>query len=148
MFSLQKSPGLLPVRWMAPESLKDGVFSSASDVFSYGVVLWEMVTFAAQPYQGFSNNQVLNFVMEGGVMQRPESCPDNIYNLMSRCWSHRPTARPTFFDIIEYLLDYADTNFREVSFYHQPEGQAAAIEMKNAGNFNTTVLVEKSSINL
>lgn len=43
--------GLLPVRWMAPESLKDGVFSSASDVFSYGVVLWEMATLASQPYQ-------------------------------------------------------------------------------------------------
>ncbi|KAL5273262.1 InR family protein [Megaselia abdita] len=124
--------GLLPVRWMAPESLKDGVFSSASDVFSYGVVLWEMVTFAAQPYQGFSNNQVLNFVMEGGVMQRPENCPDIMYNLMSRCWSHRPSARPTFFDIIEYFLDYADSKFEAVSFYHQPEGQAAAVEMKNA----------------
>lgn len=131
---LFESPGLLPVRWMAPESLKDGVFSSASDVFSYGVVLWEMVTFAAQPYQGFSNSQVLNFVMEGGVMQRPENCQDDIYNLMSRCWSHRPTARPTFFDIIDYLLDYADAKFKDVSYYHTPEGQAAAIEVKNAGN--------------
>lgn len=45
--------GLLPVRWMAPESLKDGVFSSSSDVFSYGVVLWEMATLASQPYQVF-----------------------------------------------------------------------------------------------
>lgn len=52
------SKGLLPVRWMAPESLKDGVFSSYSDVWSYGVVLWEMVTFASQPYQGLSNEQV------------------------------------------------------------------------------------------
>lgn len=52
------SKGLLPVRWMAPESLKDGVFSSFSDVWSYGVVLWEMVTFASQPYQGLSNDQV------------------------------------------------------------------------------------------
>lgn len=52
------SKGLLPVRWMAPESLKDGVFSSYSDVWSYGVVLWEMVTFASQPYQGLSNDQV------------------------------------------------------------------------------------------
>lgn len=52
------SKGMLPVRWMAPESLKDGLFSSFSDVWSYGVVLWEMVTFASQPYQGLSNDQV------------------------------------------------------------------------------------------
>jgi len=52
------SKGLLPVRWMAPESLKDGVFTSYSDVWSYGVVLWEMVTLASQPYQGLSNDQV------------------------------------------------------------------------------------------
>ena len=51
--------GLLPVRWMAPESLKDGVFTSYSDVWSYGVVLWEMVTLASQPYQGLSNDQVI-----------------------------------------------------------------------------------------
>lgn len=52
------SKGLLPVRWMAPESLKDGVFTSFSDVWSYGIVLWEMVTLASQPYQGLSNDQV------------------------------------------------------------------------------------------
>lgn len=54
--------GLLPVRWMAPESLKDGVFTSSSDVWSYGVVLWEMATLASQPYQGLSNDQVLRYV--------------------------------------------------------------------------------------
>jgi len=52
------SKGLLPVRWMAPESLKDGVFTTYSDVWSYGVVLWEMVTLASQPYQGLANDQV------------------------------------------------------------------------------------------
>lgn len=52
------SKGLLPVRWMAPECLRDGVFTSSSDVWSYGVVLWEMVTLASQPYQGLANEQV------------------------------------------------------------------------------------------
>ncbi|VCW79055.1 unnamed protein product [Gulo gulo] len=67
--------GLLPVRWMAPESLKDGIFTTHSDVWSFGVVLWEIVTLAEQPYQGLSNEQVLKFVMDGGVLEELESCP-------------------------------------------------------------------------
>uniref|UniRef100_A0A1I8N6N6 Tyrosine-protein kinase receptor n=1 Tax=Musca domestica TaxID=7370 RepID=A0A1I8N6N6_MUSDO len=115
--------GLLPVRWMSPESLRDGVYSSSSDVFSYGVVLWEMATLASQPYQGFSNDQVLRYVIDGGVMERPENCPDKLYTLMQKCWQHRATARPTFIEIIRYLYDLADPHFREVSFYNSPEGQ-------------------------
>ncbi|GBP95582.1 Insulin-like receptor [Eumeta japonica] len=115
--------GLLPVRWMPPESLRDGIYSTASDVFSYGVVLWEMATLASQPYQGLSNDQVLRYVIDGGVMERPENCPDKLYFLMQRCWHHRPSARPSFIDIIRYLLEYAEPHFREVSFYHSEEGQ-------------------------
>ena len=61
---------------MAPESLRDGVFTCASDVWSYGVVLWEIVTLAAQPYQGLSNEQVLRHVIESHVLPKPASCPD------------------------------------------------------------------------
>ncbi|NXA22940.1 IGF1R factor, partial [Ibidorhyncha struthersii] len=58
--------GLLPVRWMSPEALKDGIFNTQSDVWSFGVVLWEIATLAEQPYQGMSNEQVLRFVMDNG----------------------------------------------------------------------------------
>lgn len=115
--------GFLPVRWMAPESLKDGVFSSSSDVFSYGVVLWEMVTLAEQPYKGYTNDQVLRFVIEGGVMERPVNCPDQLYLIMTQCWRHRPSQRLTFMDIIEELLPLADERFREVSYYYSSEAQ-------------------------
>lgn len=118
--------GFLPVRWMAPESLKDGVFSSSSDVFSYGVVLWEMATLASQPYQGLTNDQVLRYVIDGGVMERPENCPDKLYDLMRRCWQHRPTARPTFLDIIQMLLPDAHERFPAVSFFHSPEAHDIA----------------------
>ncbi|XP_065354922.1 insulin-like receptor [Calliphora vicina] len=120
--------GLLPVRWMPPESLRDGVYSTSSDVFSYGVVLWEMATLASQPYQGLSNDQVLRYVIDGGVMERPENCPDKLYSLMQKCWHHRPTARPTFMEIIRYLLDLADPYFREVSFFHSEEGQQILVK--------------------
>lgn len=117
--------GLLPVRWMAPESLKDGVFTSSSDVWSYGVVLWEMATLASQPYQGLSNDQVLRYVIDGGVMERPENCPDKLYTLMRYCWQHKPTARPTFLKLCQLLLDDASPNFAQVSFYHSPAGAEA-----------------------
>lgn len=117
--------GLLPVRWMSPESLKDGVFTSSSDVFSFGVVLWEMATLASQPYQGLSNDQVLRYVIEGGVMERPENCPDKLYEMMRRCWQHRPSARPTFMEIIEMLLDEVNQNFKNIAFYFTKEGQDA-----------------------
>ncbi|CRL08130.1 CLUMA_CG020870, isoform A [Clunio marinus] len=127
---MKGTKGLLPVRWMSPESLKDGVFTSSSDVFSYGVVLWEMATLASQPYQGLSNDQVLRYVIEGGVMERPENCPDKLYELMRRCWQHRPTARPTFMKIIEMLLDDVNQNFRNISFYFTKEGQDTLHQQK------------------
>lgn len=119
------SKGLLPVRWMAPESLKDGVFTSNSDVWSYGVVLWEMATLASQPYQGLSNDQVLRYVIDGGIMERPENCPDKLYNLMQKCWHHRPSDRPTFIQLCSLLVDDASSSFSQVSFYHSSAGLEA-----------------------
>lgn len=114
--------GLLPVRWMPPESLRDGVYASSSDVFSYGVVLWEMATLASQPYQGLSNEQVLRFVIDGGIMERPDNCPEAMHALMHRCWHHRPSARPTFLEIIAYLEHLAEPKFKEVAFYYSDAG--------------------------
>ncbi|KAJ0182393.1 hypothetical protein K1T71_001762 [Dendrolimus kikuchii] len=115
--------GLLPVRWMSPENLKDGVFSSNSDVWSYGVVLWEMATLAMQPYQGLSNEQVVRYVVEGGVMERPEHCPDRLYELMRACWAHRPHQRPSFLQLVADLAPSAQPYFRHRSFFHTPQGQ-------------------------
>ncbi|XP_054706404.1 insulin-like peptide receptor [Uloborus diversus] len=121
--------GLLPVRWMAPECLKDGLFSSQSDIWSYGVVLWEMATLASQPYQGLSNEQVLQFVMSGGKMTMPENCPEKLYALMDLCWNKNPKARPTFVELIEMLLpDIDQVKFNEVSFYFTQRQETSAKE--------------------
>lgn len=73
--------------------------------------------------QGLSNDQVLRYVIDGGVMERPENCPEKLYTLMCKCWQHRPSARPTFLQIVSMLLDEAKPNFREVSFYYTQAGQ-------------------------
>ncbi|KAI4890126.1 hypothetical protein NFI96_004988 [Prochilodus magdalenae] len=115
--------GLLPVRWMAPESLKDGVFTAHSDCWSFGVVLWEISTLAEQPYQGLSNEQVLKFVMDGGYLDQPEGCAERIHNLMQMCWQYNPKMRPTFNEIIEMLKEDLHPSFQEVSFFYSEENK-------------------------
>uniref|UniRef100_A0A0P5G2J5 Tyrosine-protein kinase receptor n=1 Tax=Daphnia magna TaxID=35525 RepID=A0A0P5G2J5_9CRUS len=122
--------GLLPVRWMAPESLRDGVYTSQCDVWSFGVVLWEMATLASQPYQGLTNEQVLKYVIDGGVMERPEGCPDRLYILMESCWQFLAKKRPTFIDLIENLLPDVPSQFASVSFYHSDVGVSARAALK------------------
>ncbi|XP_066448944.1 insulin-like growth factor 1 receptor isoform X2 [Eleutherodactylus coqui] len=115
--------GLLPVRWMSPESLKDGVFTTHSDVWSFGVVLWEIATLAEQPYHGMSNEQVLRFVMEGGLLEKPDNCPDMLFELMRLCWQYNPKMRPSFLEIISSIKDEIDPAFREVSFFYSEENK-------------------------
>ncbi|XP_076011611.1 insulin-like growth factor 1b receptor [Genypterus blacodes] len=129
--------GLLPVRWMSPESLKDGVFTTNSDVWSFGVVLWEIATLAEQPYQGLSNEQVLRFVMEGGLLEKPQNCPDMLFELMRMCWQYNPKMRPSFAEIINSLKEELEPSFREVSFFYSTDNKppdAPPLHMDNMDN--------------
>lgn len=110
---------LLPVRWMAPESLRDGIFTTPSDVWSFGVVLWEIVTMAAQPYQGKSHEQVLKFILGGGVLEYPGDCDKQMQQLMEMCWSRDPKNRPSFLEVVRLLEDEVSEEFEACSFYHE-----------------------------
>uniref|UniRef100_A0A1Y1KTZ9 Tyrosine-protein kinase receptor n=3 Tax=Photinus pyralis TaxID=7054 RepID=A0A1Y1KTZ9_PHOPY len=127
----KETRGLMPVRWMSPESLADGVFTSDSDIWSYGVVLWEMATLAEQPYQGLANEQVLQFVIAQGTLERPHECPDLLYEIMDACWKWKPIHRPLFKDIVEKLEQNIGQNFRLVSFFHSSEGEEYRLHCKD-----------------
>merc|ERR1719376_913025 len=95
--------GMLPVRWMAPESLADGLFTPMSDVWSYGVLLYEMITFGSFPFQGLSNNQVLEHVKNGHTLSIPTGIKPQLETLLKSCWHMCATKRPTASEIVELL---------------------------------------------
>ncbi|XP_056317041.1 insulin-like growth factor 1b receptor [Danio aesculapii] len=141
--------GLLPVRWMSPESLKDGVFTTMSDVWSFGVVLWEIATLAEQPYQGMSNEQVLRFVMEGGLLDKPDNCPDMLFELMRMCWQYNPKMRPSFLEIISSIKEDLEAGFKETSFFYSEENKppdTEELDMENVGTMENVPLEPSSSL--
>lgn len=100
---LQEGEGLLPVRWMAPESLMDGVFTTQSDVWAFGVLMWEITSLGQQPYPARTNLEVLHHVRAGGRLQKPLNCPASLHQLMLRCWS-TADARPSFKNCLEHIV--------------------------------------------
>ncbi|XP_076317469.1 proto-oncogene tyrosine-protein kinase ROS-like isoform X2 [Tachypleus tridentatus] len=101
----KEGEGLLPVRWMAPESLMDGVFTNQSDVWAFGVLLWEVLTLGQQPYPARTNLEVLHYVRNRGRLDRPDNCHEDLHQLMLWCWSYDPLGRPNFGECLEVLID-------------------------------------------
>ena len=96
---------LLPVKWMAPESLSDGIFTSQSDVWAFGVLLWEIWTLGQQPYSAKTNHEVMVYVKERNTLDRPSMCPISLHSLMSRCWAFEPEQRPTFAECLAQIQE-------------------------------------------
>uniref|UniRef100_A0A8C0RX85 Tyrosine-protein kinase receptor n=1 Tax=Canis lupus familiaris TaxID=9615 RepID=A0A8C0RX85_CANLF len=107
--------GLLPVRWMAPESLMDGIFTTQSDVWSFGILIWEILTLGHQPYPTHSNLDVLNYVQTGGRLEPPKNCPDDLWNLLTQCWAQEPDQRPTFHKIQDQLQLFRNVSLNGIS---------------------------------
>uniref|UniRef100_A0A3B5QNY1 Tyrosine-protein kinase n=1 Tax=Xiphophorus maculatus TaxID=8083 RepID=A0A3B5QNY1_XIPMA len=93
-----------PIKWTAPEAINYGTFSIKSDVWSFGILLTEIVTYGRIPYPGMSNPEVIQNLERGYRMPAPENCPDELYDIMKECWTERPEDRPTF-DYLKHLLE-------------------------------------------
>ncbi|XP_033044866.1 tyrosine-protein kinase Fes/Fps isoform X4 [Trachypithecus francoisi] len=93
----------VPVKWTAPEALNYGRYSSESDVWSFGILLWETFSLGASPYPNLSNQQTREFVEKGGRLPCPELCPDAVFRLMEQCWAYEPGQRPSFSTIYQEL---------------------------------------------
>ncbi|XP_067886737.1 muscle, skeletal receptor tyrosine-protein kinase [Heterodontus francisci] len=89
----------IPIRWMPPESIFFNRYTTDSDVWAYGVVLWEIFSSGMQPYYGMAHEEVIYYVRDGNILSCPENCPPELYNLMRLCWSNMPSDRPSFASI-------------------------------------------------
>ncbi|ODN06563.1 Fibroblast growth factor receptor 1 [Orchesella cincta] len=98
----KKSDGRVPVKWMAPETLFYRMYTTHSDVWSYGILLWEIVTLGGTPYPSMPDvSKLLEFLKEGRRMGQPPNCPTELYLIMRDCWIEKPEGRPTFSDLVE-----------------------------------------------
>ncbi|XP_072100877.1 ephrin type-A receptor 2 [Mobula birostris] len=97
------SGGKIPIRWTAPEAIAYRKFTSASDVWSFGIVMWEVLSYGERPYWEMSNHEVMKSINEGFRLPAPMECPSAIYQLMMQCWQQERTKRPKFCDIVNIL---------------------------------------------
>ncbi|XP_011618258.2 tyrosine-protein kinase receptor TYRO3 [Takifugu rubripes] len=99
----QGSVSKLPVKWIALESLADNVYTTQSDVWAFGVTMWEIITRGQTPYPGVENSEIYEFLIKGERLKKPAECRDDIYELMHSCWSPVPKCRPSFQQLVLQL---------------------------------------------
>ncbi|CAB3236151.1 unnamed protein product [Arctia plantaginis] len=144
----KKENSLLPVKWLAIECMTDRIFSTQSDVWSFGIVLWELFSLAKTPYPNMDPANLLRWLSEGKRLAKPTYADDRLYDVMLRCWEHKPTARPSFTQLQEiiggFLEDnvrnhYVDLNSAYIDMNATPSGHEDYLIMMNAPDYNNLV---------
>ncbi|XP_055592392.1 tyrosine-protein kinase Shark isoform X2 [Uranotaenia lowii] len=97
--------GKWPIKWYAPESFNYGTFSHASDVWSFGVTMWEMFSLGAPPYHDMKGVDVIKLIENNQRLAQPDLCPDKVFEIMKSCWNYNPKARPTFKFLTRFFAD-------------------------------------------
>ncbi|XP_077353108.1 fibroblast growth factor receptor 1-A-like isoform X2 [Festucalex cinctus] len=127
--------GPLPVKWMAPEALFDRVYTHQSDVWSFGVLLWEIFTLGASPYPGVPVEDLFKLLKEGHRMDKPNGCTQDLYVMMQECWHAVPSQRPTFPTLVQRLdallaslakQDYLDLSAPLIQIQNLPMGSCSS----------------------
>ncbi|XP_069771594.1 tyrosine-protein kinase receptor [Narcine bancroftii] len=140
---------MLPVKWMPPEAFLEGIFTSKTDTWSFGVLLWEILSLGYMPYPCKSNQEVLEFVTNGGRMDPPKNCPGPVYRIMTQCWQHKPEHRPDFSTILErinYCTQDPDIVNTLLPIEHGPctEEDGITVNQPNSSNGLTALKVSPS----
>ncbi|KAL3868263.1 hypothetical protein ACJMK2_041094 [Sinanodonta woodiana] len=113
-----REAGKWPLKWYAPECVFYWKFDSKSDVWSYGITLWEASSYGAKPYQKMKGQEILKFLVEDNQrLEKPPYCPDSVYNVMLHCWEYEKELRPTFMELATTMEElYREMSYETVSF--------------------------------
>uniref|UniRef100_A0A158R4X9 receptor protein-tyrosine kinase n=1 Tax=Syphacia muris TaxID=451379 RepID=A0A158R4X9_9BILA len=130
---------LLPLRWLAPEIIigeSDGAFTSKTDVWSFGVLLWEIMTLGQQPYFGKDQFEVRLLIREGITLEKPETCPEDIFAIIRKTWLFDPGKRPSFADLLPEL-----ENLQESSHYldEKPYPPSSSLPFLSTSAFESSI---------
>ncbi|ELU15562.1 hypothetical protein CAPTEDRAFT_96849 [Capitella teleta] len=113
----KKSDTPVPVKWLAIESLTHKVYTTKSDVWAFGIVLWELFSLGGSPYPAMNIDETfITRIKNGYRMERPPQASESQYDIMRRCWAHSPDDRPTFTDLVEIIGNSLQTSVRQVGF--------------------------------
>ncbi|XP_045407348.1 macrophage colony-stimulating factor 1 receptor [Lemur catta] len=142
-----KGNARLPVKWMAPESIFDCVYTVQSDVWSYGILLWEIFSLGLNPYPGILvNSKFYKLVKDGYQMAQPAFAPKNIYSIMQACWALEPTHRPTFQQICFLLQEQAQGNRRERDYANLPSSSSSSSEPEEESSSEHLACCEQGDV--
>ncbi len=121
-YKIGSATATLPVRWMPPEALLYGKFTVKSDVWSFGVLMWEVYTYAHQPYGGISNYEVIDRIKNGQILDCPDLCPAAVFNIIKKCWNKVPQRRPHISTIVSLVGHLLRSNIMRVVDDYTPMG--------------------------
>ena len=97
--------GKVPLKWMAPEAVHHRLYTSQSDIWSYGILLWEIMTMGESPFKDVHFEQFMENLRTGAHPEQPPYCPNNVFNVMQACWRFRPEDRPTWSQVENSMYD-------------------------------------------
>lgn len=140
---------MLPIKWMPPEAFLDGIFTSKTDVWSFGVLLWEIMSMGYMPYTGCANRDVMQLVTSGGRLEPPFNCPGPVYGIMTQCWHPAPEKRPDFALILE-RLGYCSQDPQVMAaplpvFYRPPSHERDATIMRPNSSDDSCIQMPQSA---
>ncbi len=136
-----QSKSLLPVRWMPPESILYGKFSTESDVWSFGVVLWEIYSYGLQPYYGYTNQEVIEMIRSRQLLPCPEDCPSRMYAFMVECWHEVPSRRPPFSEIhsrLRHWEGFSASGGGTTTYQQSTTSQSMGAQSQHSGSHHSS----------
>ena len=137
-YKTENSMQLMPIKWMAIESLEKGIYNTKTDVWSYGVLVWELMTRGIIPYPNLQYFEVLIHIRNGYRLPKPNYCPELVFVILQECWAPNPKNRPSFAEISKRLNQIIDTL--------EQEAYSEQVEIENVTYYNYPVTYSTSTV--